>query len=718
MQLQFLGAAETVSGSCFLLSYDSYQVLIDCGMFHGPEEYKQRNYGDFPFIPQEIDAVILTHAHIDHSGLLPKLVKHGYKGPIYGTGATADLCSIMLPDSAYIQESEVERKNRKLRRQGKKLLTPIYTVDDAEQTLTRFRRMIYDEEIKILPGLRLRMRDAGHILGAAIVELWVTSGGRTTKIVFSGDIGNLNQPIVQDPTYISEADIVVVESTYGMRHHEGREQRFQRLAQVVNETMERGGNLLIPAFALGRTQDLLYALRILQDKGEVPPLNVYIDSPLAVSATEIFRKHTPVFDWETRTMLREGRSPFEFDGLHYTQSVEESIALNSIHSGAVIVSASGMADAGRIKHHLKHNLWRKEAAVLLIGYQAIGTLGRRLQDGAREVRIHGEPVQVNASIHTITGFSAHGDQAALLTWLKRFRHIGQIFVVHGEAEDAHQFAQLVHSELNVPTVVPKLDEIFHLTGGRSYSVWEERFHNLHIDEDFSGVVQVWKEGQILFRGSYGFANRRYEVKNTMDTSFNLGSGREIFAAVGLCQLAEKERISWERVRELLEDENRNVGLLEQEIEAITEQAYACYIEEEIFAHAQMERSGYYTLDRLPPEAAVGYTVDDQGQIMENVYAILNQDTGLQAYSTVHDLGRFWEALFTQKLLTQSSLEVLLAQYSQTLPSQRYYEMRGEGPGVSLISGVVPEKQLTITVLSNGEKATKSVYDQLLKITLS
>ena len=705
MQLQFLGAAETVSGSCYLLRYESYQVLIDCGMFHGPEELKQRNYGDFPFIPSEIDAVILTHAHIDHSGLLPKLVKHGYKGPIYATGATADLCSIMLPDSAHIQESEVERKNRKLRRQGKNLLTPIYTVDDAEKTMTLFRRMIYDEEVKILPGLRLRMRDAGHILGAAIVELWVTSDKKTTKIGFSVDIGNLNQPI---------------ESTYCMRRHEAREQLLERLAQVVNETMSRGGNLLIPAFALGRTQDLLFALRTLQDKGKLPPLNVYIDSPLAVSATEIFRKHTPVFDWETRTMLQEGRSPFEFDGLRYTQSVQESIALNSIHSGAVIISASGMADAGRIKHHLKHNLWRKEAAVLLIGYQAIGTLGRRLQDGAKEVRIHGEPVQVNASIHTITGFSAHADQDALLTWLKRFRHIGRIFVVHGEAEDAHQFAQLVRSELKVPTVVPRLDEIFELTGSGAVSVWEERFHDLHIDEEFSGAFQVWKDHQIMFRGCSGFANRRYEVKNTMDTSFNLGSGREIFAAAALCQLAEKGRIPWKRVEELLAKLNGGgtIRLLEEEIEAVTGQTYSVYIEKEIFAAAQMGRSGYYNLDQLPPEAAVGYTLNEQGQVVENVYAVLENDPRLHAFSTVHDLNRFWEALFTQKLLTQSSLEVLLTRYARSVNSKAYYEMGGDAPGVSWISGVMPQEELTITVLSNGEKATKSVYDQLLTISLA
>ncbi|NMB01003.1 MAG: MBL fold metallo-hydrolase, partial [Firmicutes bacterium] len=419
MRIQFLGAAETTSGSCYLLSFGDRQVLVDCGLFQGPEELKQRNYGEFPFVPSEIDAVILTHAHIDHSGLLPKLVRQGFTGPIYATGVTVDLCQIMLADSGHIQESEVERKNRKLARRGQKLLTPIYTVDDALNTMDHFLRMVYDEEVEVFPSLRLRFRDAGHILGAAIVEIWITEGNETLKLVFSGDLGNMDQPIVQDPTFITEADVLVVESTYGIRLHENREQRLEHLAEVVNRTMKRGGNLLIPAFALGRTQDLLYSLKVLEDRGDIPPLTIYIDSPLATAATEVFSKHAQVFDLEARTMIREGRSPFESPGVHYTESVQESMRLNNVAGGIVIISASGMADAGRIKHHLKHNLWREQATVLLVGYQAQGTLGRRLQDGAEEVRIHGEQVKVAATIETISGFSAHADQAALLHWLRR-----------------------------------------------------------------------------------------------------------------------------------------------------------------------------------------------------------------------------------------------------------------------------------------------------------
>ncbi|WP_461359647.1 MBL fold metallo-hydrolase, partial [Candidatus Darwinibacter acetoxidans] len=279
MRIQFLGAAGCTSGSCYLLAFGDKQVLVDCGLFQGPEELKQRNYGDFPFVPGEIDGVILTHAHIDHSGLLPKLTRLGFRGPIYATGVTADLCEIMLADSAHIQEMEVERKNRKLRRRGQPLLTPIYTVADAERTMEQFARMVYDEEIEVFPDLRVRFRDAGHILGAAIVELWITEGEETTKFVFSGDLGNLDQPIVQDPTFLTEADVLVIESTYGTRLHENREERLKRLAEVVNRTMERGGNLLIPAFALGRTQDILHSLRVLQDQGQTPPLTIYIDSP-------------------------------------------------------------------------------------------------------------------------------------------------------------------------------------------------------------------------------------------------------------------------------------------------------------------------------------------------------------------------------------------------------------------------------------------------------
>ena len=477
MKIQFLGAAETTSGACYLVTSHGRQVLVDCGLFHGPQELKQRNYGDFPFEPSGIDAVILTHAHIDHSGLLPKLVKQGFKGPIYATAVTADLCSIMLADSGHIQETEVERKNRKRLRRGQEPLVPIYTVDDADRTMKQFRRMVYDEEVEILPAFRLRFRDAGHILGAATIELWVGDEKRS-KLVFSGDLGNMGQPIVQDPTFITEADVLVIESTYGTRIHEDREGRLEHLAEVVKATMQRGGNLLIPAFALGRTQDLLYSLGVLQDDGLIPHLNVYIDSPLATKATEVFQKHAGFFDYETRTMIQAGRSPFESPHVHYTESVQESMRLNSVSGGLVIISASGMADAGRIKHHLKHNLWRKSATVLLVGYQAEGTLGRRLQDGAKKVRIHGEEVRVEAAIETISGFSAHADQRALLNWLRRFRHIGRVFVTHGEKESCHGFAKIIHEELKVPLSFRKWMS-FDLKGG-GISTWDSYYRSCHV----------------------------------------------------------------------------------------------------------------------------------------------------------------------------------------------------------------------------------------------
>lgn len=710
MKLQFLGAAETTSGSCYLLSFDHYQVLIDCGLFQGPEELKQRNYGDFPFIPGEIDAVILTHAHIDHSGLLPKLVKHGFKGPIYATGVTADLCSIMLADSAYIQETEVERKNRKLLRRGQKPLTPIYTVGDAQNTLGHFRQMVYDEEVTILPNLRLRLRDAGHILGAAIVELWVSEGGQTTKLVFSGDLGNLKQPIVQDPTFISSGDVVIIESTYGNRLHEDRESRFQRLAEVVNETMERGGNLIVPAFALGRTQDLLYALRVLQDRGEIPRLKVFIDSPLAVAATEVFQKHVQVFDYETRAMLREGRSPFEFPGLHYTESVQESISLNSIRGGAVIIAASGMADAGRIKHHLKHNLWRKETTVLLVGYQAQGTLGRLLQDGAQEVRIHGEPVRVQARIETITGFSAHGDQAALVNWLSRFRHLGKVFVTHGEAETCQSFAQVIRDQFQVPVIVPKLDETFDLSRPEIISAWETDYQDFYVEENFSGVVQVVEERSVKFRGCYGLAQRKYGVKNTQFTAFNLGSGRDFFAQVALYRLWEQglvevtyplemEGVSWEKT--LGQATGKDPGQV---------------VTEEVLVPLGMDQSAYYFLDQLPVEAAIGYTKTRSGQNVENVYAILAEGLTPQLFSTLHDLNRFWSSLVGGEFLRLSSVQALLAPYAHGA-EEDFYQIEGRAPGATMVMGGSLERGKLIIVLSNGEEGIFSVYQQLVDLSL-
>ncbi len=704
MQLQFLGAAETTSGSSYLLSFDQYQILIDCGLFQGPEELKQRNYGDFPFAPEEIDAVILTHAHIDHSGLLPKLVKEGFQGPIYATAVTADLCQIMLADSGHIQESEVERKNRKLRRQGKPLLTPIYTVVDAHKAMEQFKRMVYDEEVTVLPGLRLRLRDAGHILGAAIVELWVTEGDETSKFVFSGDLGGLGQPIIQDPTFISTADYLIIESTYGTRLHEHREGRLEHLAQIVNATLRRGGNLLIPSFAVGRTQDLLYGLRILQDQGKVPPLTVYIDSPLATAATEVYQKHAQVFDYETRTMLREGRSPFEFPGLHYTENVGESIALNSIPGGIIIIAGSGMADAGRIKHHLKHNLWRPEAGVLLVGYQAVGTLGRRLQDRADEVRIHGDQVKVKAAVDTISGFSAHADQEALLGWLRRFRHLGRVFVTHGEPESAHGFAEIIRRELEVPVIVPKLDEVFVLKGREVSSAWEEDFQVLHVEENFAGVLQTAQGPDVQLRASYGLAQRRYKIKNTFFTAFNLGSGRDFFAQVALQRLLERGAIDEGAIMPGVDAE----GLLEN----LTGKRIWRVVSEEVLVPADLSQTAYYYLDQLPARAASGYTFTNAGVAVENVYAILKEGLEPQLFSTVHDLHRFWLTLHDGEFLSAQRATSLLAPYAQ---EGGWYEISGTAPGARFILGGHPVSGALLILLSNGEEGVESVYQQLLQL---
>lgn len=703
MQLQFLGAAETTSGSSYLLSFAQYQILIDCGLFQGPEELKQRNYGDFPYAPADIDAVILTHAHIDHSGLLPKLVKEGFQGPIYATAVTADLCRIMLADSGHIQESEVERKNRKLRRQGKPLLTPIYTVANAQAALGQFKRMVYDEEVTVLPGLRLRLRDAGHILGAAIVELWVTEGEETSKFVFSGDLGGLGQPIIRDPTFVSAADYLIIESTYGTRLHEHREGRLEHLAQVVNATLRRGGNLLIPSFAVGRTQDVLYGLRILQDQGKVPPLTVYIDSPLATAATEVYQKHAQVFDYETRSMLREGRSPFEFPGLHYTENVGESIALNSIPGGIIIIAGSGMADAGRIKHHLKHNLWRPEASVLLVGYQAVGTLGRRLQDRAEEVRIHGEQIKVKAEIDTISGFSAHADQEALLGWLRRFRHLGRVFVTHGEAESAHGFAEIIRRELEVPVVVPKLDETFTLRGKEVRSTWEEDFQALHVEENFAGVLQAAVGADVRLRASYGYAQRRYKIKNTFFTAFNLGSGRDFFAEAALRRLAERGAIDGSQINPEADPS--------EVLEELTGKRTWRVVSEEVLVPAELSQTAYYYLDQLPARAASGYTFTNAGAAVENVYAILKAGLEPQLFSTVHDLHRFWLTLQDGKFLSADGTAALLARYAA---QEGWYEICGTAPGARFMLAAHPGSRALLVLLSNGEEGVESVYRQLLQ----
>lgn len=464
MKIKFLGAARTVTGSMHVLECGEHRFALDCGLFQGSKEIKERNYQDFKVDPNTIDFVILSHAHIDHSGLLPKLCKLGFKGPIYCNFATAELAKVMLPDSAHIQETEVERKNRKLSRAGKMIIEPIYSVEDAMNCLSQIRPVNYDEIIKPADGIELRLRDAGHILGSSIVELWLNEDGKKVKIVFSGDLGQEDQPFIKDPTFIESADYVIMESTYGDRFHKDVLNRLEKLKTVIDETMKKGGNLIIPAFAVERTQDLLYDLNELYVRGDLDKnIAVYIDSPLAVAATEIFKNNSHLFDDETMKFINNGTHPLKLPSLKYSQTQEESMQLNTVPGRTIIISASGMCEAGRIKHHLKHNLWRPESTVLFVGYQAEGTLGRKILDGEKLVTIHGEQVMVKADIRQIEAYSSHADQAGLMNWLKQYDGTPQkVFLVHGEEKSQMKLADLIQKEINLPVVIPQWLEEYQL----------------------------------------------------------------------------------------------------------------------------------------------------------------------------------------------------------------------------------------------------------------
>lgn len=472
MKITFLGATRTVTGSNILVETNNKKFIMDCGLYQGQQKEIMLNSDSFLFNPAEIDFVLLSHAHIDHSGRIPKLYVDGYRGPVYATKATCDLCEIMLPDSGYIQESEIEWLNRKRRREGKHELPPLYTYNDAIDSLALLERVQYNEIFQIDSNIKVRFTDAGHMLGSSIIEVWVKEDGKEQKIVFTGDLGNNDIPLLREHSIVEETDILIMESTYGNRLHEKKVSKAKEFLDIVSKTLERGGNVIIPSFAVGRTQEIIYELQkskqndddeFRREFDEVMDAKVYVDSPLATSATEVFLKNLDCLDEFVQEDIREGKKPLDFNGLRFTQSVEESKELNATANQSIIISASGMCEVGRIKHHLKHNLWRKDSTILFVGYQAVGTLGRKIVDGAKNVKLFGEEITVNADVRYIEGFSGHADKEGLLNFIETFTsRPKQIYLVHGDEEAQFELAEEIGDRFGIPVEVPMRGDIFEI----------------------------------------------------------------------------------------------------------------------------------------------------------------------------------------------------------------------------------------------------------------
>ncbi|MCR5482586.1 MAG: MBL fold metallo-hydrolase [Clostridia bacterium] len=542
MKIQFCGAASGVTGSCHLITTEKYKVLLDCGQFQGGKTEEKKNYEPFPFNPAEIDCVILSHAHIDHCGRIPLLTKYGFNGKIYCTDATADLVEVMLKDSGYIHEKEAEWKNRKAERAGKPKVEPLYTYNDALDSLKFITPVLYNQLIQINDDMKIVFNDAGHILGSAITELWVAENDNVSKIVFTGDLGMTERPILRNPTLIKKADYVIMETTYGNRLHEENSTSIKRLIDIVAKTAKRGGTTVIPSFAVGRTQELIYQFnRFYEENTEykdiLDKLTVYIDSPMATTATEVFRRNAQVFDDETREYIVNGNNPLDFPNLKFTRTSDESRMLNFDPNPKVIISASGMCEAGRIRHHLKHNLWNAKNSIVFVGYQAEGTLGKLLVNGTDKVTLFGEEISVNAEIHNLEGFSGHADMDGLLSWLgglqKEPKHI---FLVHGEEQAKLDFAATVKERLGFETIpilqpseyVLEKDEVVTIEQARASEFDDETLDGIRTRiSDIHDVLENILYNTHLRVGSEASVERLSEINNIVialeKDCINLGS---------------------------------------------------------------------------------------------------------------------------------------------------------------------------------------------------
>jgi len=510
MRIAFHGAAGSVTGSNHLVQTEGGTFMIDCGMFQGPKEIRTRNHLAFAYEPGSIDAVIVTHAHIDHSGRLPRLVKQGYKGPIYTTPATAELLRILLLDSAHIQMSDSSWENKKRKRKGQELIQPLYDDQDVEATLKLVRPVAYHTPFQVLSNVRATFHDAGHIMGSSFLELAITEHGITRTLIGGGDLGRSHQAIIGDPEVGERADMIMIESTYGNRRHKNEDDTNAELIAILKEVVDTKGTLLIPAFAVGRTQEMLYRLFELSQSNSIPAMPVFVDSPMAREVTRIYELHKDLYDEKTLEYVRLGKNPLRTPDLHFTESVDDSMALNDVPGPKIILSASGMCDAGRIVHHLKHNIWQKNCHILFVGYQAEGTLGRRIIEGAKKVSILGETLQVNARIHTIGGLSAHADSAEMLSWLKFYQASSPtVFLVHGDPEASQAFAASIETELGLDTHIPEWHEsaeIEFVPDGLSIT-WRQS----PVDTGFREQRERWNQIQQTINGYLdGFESQQGE----------------------------------------------------------------------------------------------------------------------------------------------------------------------------------------------------------------